>query len=215
MNKHNIHKDLSHTHTLTKEIMSSLSHSILIPCLFLFMLIFSNFPITQSSNNNNNTSSLIYKTCKASSEQDPNISFDFCITSLKPAATKHRHGDTSLRRLGLMTIYLIRHNMSSTRHHIKKLQRKKGPGDPFVKLCLTDCLELYSDAIPTVKQAMKDYKSKRYDDVNVAIGSVMDAATTCEDGFKERKGVASPLKKRDENAFELGAIVLSIMSLVR
>ncbi|KAL4015317.1 hypothetical protein IC575_027561 [Cucumis melo] len=194
--------------------MSSLSHSILIPCLFLFMLIFSNFPITQSSNNNNNTSSLIYKTCKASSEQDPNISFDFCITSLKPAATKHRHGDTSLRRLGLMTIYLIRHNMSSTRHHIKKLQRKKGPGDPFVKLCLTDCLELYSDAIPMVKQARKDYKAGRYADANSKISSVMDDCSTCEEGFEEKEGVVSPLTNRNHNAFELSAIALSIINML-
>ncbi|XP_004145025.1 putative invertase inhibitor [Cucumis sativus] len=192
--------------------MSSLSHSIL-PCLFLFMF-FSNFPITQSSNNNN-TSSLIYKTCKASSEQDPNISFNFCVTSLKPAATKHRHGDTSLRRLGLITIYLIRHNMSNTRHHIKKyLHKNKGPRDPFVKLCLTDCLELYSDAIPTVKQARKDYKAGRYADANLKISSVMDDCSTCEEGFKEKDGVISPLTNRNHNAFELSAIALSIINML-
>ncbi|KAA0039956.1 putative invertase inhibitor [Cucumis melo var. makuwa] len=177
----------------------------------LSIFFFSNFLIIQSSKTIK-TADLIYKTCKKISREDPNISFNFCLTSLK-LATNHSRC-TDVRHLGLLSIGLLYRNVTSTCHHITKLVKNKKL-DPFVKSCLDDCLELYSDAIPTVKQAMRDYKSKRYDDVNVAIGSVMDAATTCEDGFKERKGVASPLKKRDENAFELGAIVLSIMSLVR
>ncbi|CAK9328554.1 unnamed protein product [Citrullus colocynthis] len=189
--------------------MSPLSHSIL-PFLFLFMF-FSNFLITQSSNN---TSSIILRTCKTSSDQDPNISFNFCLTSLQPAASKHDHGATSLRRLGLITIYLIRHNMSNTCHHIKKLRRNKGLTDPLVKSCLADCLELYSDAIPTVKQAGKDYKAGRYADANSKISSVMDDCSTCEDGFKEKEGVISPLTNRNHNAFELSAIALSIIDML-
>ncbi|XP_038906889.1 putative invertase inhibitor [Benincasa hispida] len=188
--------------------MSSLSHSIL-RFLFLFMF-FSNFLIIKSSNN---TLSLLYKTCKTISDQDPNISFNFCLTSLVPAATKHGHGATTLRRLGLITIYLIRRNVSSTRHHIKNLRRNKEPGDPLVKSCLADCLELYSDAALTMKQARKDYKARRYDDASSMISSVMDDCSTCEDGFKE-EGVISPLTNRNHNAFELSAIALSIINML-
>ncbi|XP_004145026.1 putative invertase inhibitor [Cucumis sativus] len=176
----------------------------------LSVFFFSNFLIIQSSKTIK-TADLIYKTCKKISREDPNVSFNFCLASLKLAANHSRC--TDVRHLGLFSIGFLCRNVTSTYHHITKLVRNKKL-DPFVKLCLDDCLELYTDAIPTVKQAMKDYKSKRYDDANVAISSVMDAATTCEDGFKERKGVASPLKKRDGDAFELGAIALSIMSLL-
>ncbi|CAK9328555.1 unnamed protein product [Citrullus colocynthis] len=187
----------------------AISHYFCVSILSIFF--FSNFLITQSSNNIK-TSDLIHETCKKISREDPNISFNFCLTSLE-FATKHSRC-TDVRRLGLLSIGLLHRNVTSTRHHIVKLMRNKKL-DPFVKLCLDDCLELYSDAIPTVTQAMRDYRLKRYDDANIAVSSVMDAATTCEDGFKEREGVASPLKKRDEDAFELGAITLSIMSLLR
>lgn len=80
---------------------------------------------------------------------------------------------------------------------------------------MNDCFELYSDAIPSIKQAMKYYNVKRYVDANVEISAVMDAATTCEDGFKERKGIVSPLTKRNDDVFKLSAMVLSIMHILQ
>ena len=181
--------------------MSSLSLSIL-PLLFLFMF-FSNLPITQSSNNK---SSLTYKTCKTISDQNPNISFNFCLTSLG-------HGATSLRCLGLLSIRLTRHNVSTTRHLIKKLRKNKGLDDPLIKLCLADCLELYSDATLMMKQARKDYKAERYFEANLMISSVMNGCSTCEDGFKE-KMVISPLTNMNHNVFEMSAIALSIINML-
>ncbi|KAG7026060.1 hypothetical protein SDJN02_12558, partial [Cucurbita argyrosperma subsp. argyrosperma] len=185
--------------------MSSLSVSIL---PFLFFL-FSNFAITQSSISN--TSSLIYNTCKTSSDQDPNISFNFCLTSLQHGA-EHGRGALDLRRLGLISLRLVRRNVSSTRHYIKKLRRNKHL-NTLVKSCLTDCLELYSDAIPTLKDARRDYKGRRYFETNLKISSVMDDCSTCEDGFEE-EGVISPLTNRSYNAFELSAIALSIINML-
>lgn len=173
--------------------------------LTIFLFFFSIFPITQS-----NTTSLIHKTCKKISKQDPNISFNFCSTSLQCCS---RRGADSLRGLGFVSVVLVGRNVTSTRHWIIRLLRYKRL-DSMVKSRLLDCLELYSDAIPTVKQAVKDYLAKRYDDANSGISSVMDAASACEDGFKEKKGVVSPLTKRNGDAFELGAIVLAIMNLL-
>lgn len=78
---------------------------------------------------------------------------------------------------------------------------------------MDDCLELYSDSRETLKQAAKDYKARRYVDANVEVSSVADAATTCEDGFKEKEGVVSPLKKRDDDTFLLSAVSLSIINM--
>lgn len=56
---------------------------------------------------------------------------------------------------------------------------------------------------------------KKFDDANVQISAVMTAATTCEDGFKEKPSVVSPLTKRKDDAFQLSAIVLSVMHMIQ
>ncbi|KAM3323153.1 putative invertase inhibitor [Capsicum chacoense] len=154
---------------------------------------------------------LIENTCKTCSKDDPNIKYDFCTSSLLAAPASEC---ASLRGLGMISIRLIRYNLTDTRCHVKKLLKEKNL-DPYVKRCLKDCLELYSDAIPTIKLAMKSYNAKKYYDANIQISSVMDAPTTCEDGFKEKEGVVSPLTKRNDITFQLSAVALSVMNLVK
>ncbi|KAK6918142.1 Pectinesterase inhibitor domain [Dillenia turbinata] len=103
--------------------------------------------------------------------------------------------------------------MTNTRCHTRHLLENKRL-DPYIKQCLEDCLELYSDALPYVRQAIKEYRAKNYVDANIHISAAMDASTTCENGFKEKKGVVSPLTKRNKNTFQLSAIALSIMNMV-
>lgn len=86
-----------------------------------------------------------------------------------------------------------------------------------MKGCLQDCLELYNDAISSTKQAMEQYKSENYMDANTYLSSIMDDATTCEDGFMEREGqdqVVSPLTKRNNDTFQLSAMALSIVQMI-
>ncbi|PON58890.1 Pectinesterase inhibitor domain containing protein [Parasponia andersonii] len=193
------------------------------PFLPIFLPLFLSFilstlpPSTASSSSSN----LIQETCKNCSDTDPNLSYDFCKASLESLPEGRRSSD--LRQLGLVSIRLTKNNVTSTGHFIKKLLRKdnskKKKLDPYVKACLSDCMELYTDAVSTVKVAAKDYKAKRYDDANIGLSSVMDAATTCEDGFKERHEtearVVSPLTKRNHDTFQLTAISLSIINMLR
>ncbi|KAJ0048755.1 hypothetical protein Pint_16683 [Pistacia integerrima] len=106
----------------------------------------------------------------------------------------------------MISINLTRCNVTNTRSNINDLLKNKKL-DPFMSSCLTNCYELYLDAISTLQQAIKDYKSKHYEDANFEISSVIDASTTCEDGFKEQEGVAS--YNRNNNSFQLSAIALS------
>ncbi|XP_049413262.1 putative invertase inhibitor [Solanum stenotomum] len=154
---------------------------------------------------------LIQNTCKSCSKDDPNIKYEFCTSSLQAAPASQC---ATLRGLGMISIRLIRYNITDTRCHVKILLKDKIL-DPYVKSCLSDCLELYSDAIPSIKLAMKSYNSKKYYDANIQISSVMDAATTCEDGFKDKDGVVSPLTKLNENTFQLSAMALSLMNLIK
>ncbi|EEF35893.1 Pectinesterase inhibitor, putative [Ricinus communis] len=169
---------------------------------YLFLLLLFTFHAIIATN-------LIQETCNKCAINDPNISYDFCLTSLRASPGSHC---ASLSELGMISINLTRHNVTDTRRYIKGLLKNKRL-DPDARACLNDCLHLYSDAIPSLKQAVKDYKSKHYEDANIQVSSVIDASTTCADGFNE-KGVASPLKARNNDTFQLSAISLSIINML-
>lgn len=174
--------------------------------LFLSLTIFlcSFNPFVDANN-------LIRQTCKNCSKNDPNISYKFCTTSFQ---SDHRSQCAqNLEELGLVAIKLTRHNVTNTSDYITKLLKKK-TSDPFIKECLEDCLEVYSDAIATFREAIRDYKAKRYEDCNFKLSSIIDASTTCEDGFKQKNDVISPLTKRNKNVFQLSAIALSIVNML-
>ncbi|KAE9603424.1 hypothetical protein Lal_00008160 [Lupinus albus] len=179
-------------------------HSLL-PLIVIF-LIFCYINSTFSSTNH-----LIQQTCKNCSESDPNISYKFCITSFK--SDSRTHYVQNLTELGLISIKLIKHNVTDTITYIKELL-SKNKLDPFIKECLHDCFDVYSDAFITIRETIKDYKAKRYVDSNVKLSSVIDISTTCEDGFNQKNGVISPLTKRNKDAFQLSAIALSIINML-
>ncbi|WVZ17351.1 hypothetical protein V8G54_010333 [Vigna mungo] len=156
---------------------------------------------------------LIQQTCKNCSKTDPNISYKFCVSSFE---SNHRsqHAE-NLEELGLISIKITRHNVTDTNAHINDLLEKNKSLDPFIKECLDDCLEVYSDTISTFREAIRDYKAKRYSDCNVKLSSIIDASTTCEDGFKQKNnGAISPLTKRNKDTFQLSAIALSIINML-
>lgn len=84
-----------------------------------------------------------------------------------------------------------------------------------VKQCMDDCYELYTDAVPDIGEAMRSYGEKKYNDANIKISSVMDAAEECEDGFKESGGGVSPLAARNNATFQLAAMALSVMDMIQ
>ncbi|XP_073024755.1 putative invertase inhibitor [Primulina eburnea] len=174
------------------------------PCSTLFLAFLITIQAVRSQN-------LIHSICQTSSKNDSNINYSFCKTSLQAAPASQC---AALHGLGMISIRLVRYNVTDTRCYIKQLLKTK-KWDPYVRQCLNDCFDLYSDAIPTVKLAMRYYNSKRFDDANIQISSIMEAATTCEDGFGEKEGVVSPLTKRNKDSFQLSAVVLSVMRIIQ
>ncbi|KAA0049108.1 putative invertase inhibitor [Cucumis melo var. makuwa] len=156
---------------------------------------------------------IVSRTCETSAARDPNVRLDFCLRSLAAAPGS----DTAdLYELGAISIRLIGRNATSTQRYIERLlknEKKKSSSDSYIRPRLSDCEELYSDAVETVGEAAAEYGRKRYDEVNVKLSSVMDAVTTCEDGFKEMESRVSPLTKRNGDVFELAAIALCILDL--
>ncbi|KAJ9171138.1 hypothetical protein P3X46_014541 [Hevea brasiliensis] len=152
---------------------------------------------------------IIQETCRKCAHIDPNIHYNFCVASLQASPDAHC---ANLRQLGIISLKITSLNVTDTGHYIKDLLKSKRL-DPKLRACLNDCLDLYSDAIPALKQAIKDYNSNRYEEANIVVSSVTDASTTCEDGFKEI-GIVSPLTGRNNNTFELSAIALSIINML-
>ncbi|CAB4299746.1 unnamed protein product [Prunus armeniaca] len=171
--------------------------------LFLFFFFFFTLKAITAKN-------LIPETCKKCVQHDPNLSYKFCVTSLQAAPNSSR---ADVRQLGIISLNLIRQNMTSTRQYIKHLLKNKKL-EKLLRVYLEVCLELYSDATPDIKQALRSYKAKQYRDANIRVTAVCDAPVTCEDGFHEREGLVSPLTKRNNDAFQLSAIALSIIHML-
>ncbi|CAI9102101.1 OLC1v1000310C1 [Oldenlandia corymbosa var. corymbosa] len=165
---------------IMKKTLFSSSSSTFCPLTTLLILVF----LLRFAREITGQDNLINQTCKTFAKADPNIHFTFCQTTLQAAPASHC---ATLRGLGMINLRLIRYNVTDTRCHVKQLLKNNPRLDPYVKNCLNDCFDLYSDAIDYSKQAMKSYNSKKFDDANVQISAVLDAATTCEDGFKEKK----------------------------
>ncbi|XP_071709463.1 putative invertase inhibitor [Rutidosis leptorrhynchoides] len=153
---------------------------------------------------------LIHGTCELCSQQDPVVNYHFCTSSLE-SASGSRH--TDIQGLGKISIKLTHNNLTDTRSHIKRLL--KNDQNSYIKMRLEDCLELYSDAIVDIKRALKSYKLERYNEANILLSSVMDDATTCENGFQEKRNAVSPLTRRNNGTFELSAIGLSIIHILQ
>uniref|UniRef100_A0A7N0UK34 Pectinesterase inhibitor domain-containing protein n=1 Tax=Kalanchoe fedtschenkoi TaxID=63787 RepID=A0A7N0UK34_KALFE len=172
--------------------------------LVLFLLFLTATAAVDMSNN------LIPKVCDNSSRADPNIRYTFCTASLQSAPDSPC---AALRHLGTISIRLVKFNATNTRCYIRQLL-KNTKLTPYVRQGLNDCDELYSDALSTVRKAAKAYGAKNYADANIHLSSVSDAPLTCEQGFTERKGVKSPLTKRNDQLFQLSAIALSMINMM-
>jgi pectinesterase inhibitor-like protein len=61
---------------------------------------------------------------------------------------------------------------------------------------------------------MCDLKSKDYSKANIDASAAMDSSSTCEDGFREREGVVSPLTKETNTFFQLTAIMLAFINML-
>ncbi|KAK1326756.1 hypothetical protein QJS10_CPA01g02864 [Acorus calamus] len=164
-----------------------------LPLLLLLLLLY------QSSAN------LIRDTCKTGARADPNIKYDFCVRSLESDPRSHNAHD--LHGLCEASIDLTIRNATRARARAQELMKKAR--ESVARACLSDCMDLYADAVSKLRDSEKAIRSKRYGDANVWISSAMDAPTTCEDGFRE-ESLRSPLSRENSDVFGLSAITLAI-----
>lgn len=148
---------------------------------------------------------LIRLSCKKAAASDPNLRY---VASLE--AIPQSHG-ADLEQLVAITLNLTISNATSITSTISKLLVEK-QFDKYAKECLEDCLELYSDADLTLQDAVGAFKAKDYGKANIEISSAMDASSTCEDGFLEKKGEVYPLKRENDHFCQLNIISLAFIN---
>ncbi|KAA8522107.1 hypothetical protein F0562_012579 [Nyssa sinensis] len=167
-------------------------------------------PAQNSSTTSALSVDLINSTCKECADKSTILSFGFCLTSLQAIPVGHA---TNLQGLALVTMELALQNATDTISSIEKMLIG-GAFDPFAIGCLEDCFELSEDAVQMLVNSIRAFLSEHYDAANVLMTAVMEAAATCEEGFMEKEGEASPLTKENYNLFELSDIALCIINLL-
>lgn len=179
---------------------------------FLVYMIISLLFLSQYSNGSN----FIIQSCKEASKNDPNLSYDFCVKSLKEAASKDKTQPTNLEDLVNMSINLTKSNGTNIMSKISK-NLKNQSYDDYMKGCLQDCLDLYNDSLSSLDKAMVAFnKSKDLNTANIEVSAAMDDSVTCEDQFKERKekNETSPLTEENHVYFQLNAMSLSFITMI-
>ncbi|XP_060207520.1 putative invertase inhibitor [Lycium barbarum] len=153
---------------------------------------------------------LINSTCKECSDKSTDINYNFCVTSLQAIPASHV---TNLQGIGLVAMELALKNATNTISTIEKMLSSK-EFEPFAMDCLRDCLELYADAIAMLVDAFAAFLYKQLDAANIFMRTVMDATSTCDEGFTEKKGELTPLAKENNNLFQLSDISWCIIKQV-
>ncbi|GFZ15412.1 hypothetical protein Acr_24g0016020 [Actinidia rufa] len=104
-------------------------------------------------------------------------------------------------------------NVTNTFWSIEKMLTS-GQFDPYALGCLKDCFELYGDGVSMLVNSIRAFLHEQYAAANVLLSAVMETASTCEEGFKEKEGEVCPLAKENYNLFQLGDIALCIINLL-
>ncbi|XP_027337449.1 putative invertase inhibitor [Abrus precatorius] len=161
-----------------------------------------------------NGSNLILQSCREASKNDPNLSYDFCVASLKDASSKWQPAPSNLEDLVGMSIQLTKSNGTKMVCIISEHLKNKS-FDQYSKACLRDCFDLYKDSLSALEDAMVAFKFKDLDTAGIHVSASLDDSVTCEDQFKDKKGEMSPLTKENHVYFELNVISLAFIQMFR
>ena len=151
---------------------------------------------------------LVDETCEKCANQSVILSYSLCSSALPVIPVSH---STNLEGLAVIAMELALENVTDT---IAKIEKMLGGEslDKYVLGCLRDCLGLYSDAVWTIVSSVDVFLSGNYEVSRTWMSSVMEAASTCQEGF-EKKGGVSPLTEENYNLFQLCGIALCIIHL--
>ncbi|CAH8328531.1 unnamed protein product [Eruca vesicaria subsp. sativa] len=173
-------------------------------CLVMFFLFINGFATAQN---------LIQDSCKKAAASNPKIKLDFCVKTLEG----NPQSKTAKSLVDLV--------MASTKDVATKTTSLEATADKILKekkfakdseMPLRDCLELYTDATASLNEAMASVKSRNYKTAKVGMSAAMDAPSTCETGFKERKTPQkSPFTKDNDVLSQTLSVTLALTTMLK
>ncbi|CAN6847859.1 unnamed protein product [Brassica oleracea] len=173
-------------------------------CLVMFFLLVNGFATAQN---------LIQDSCKKAAASNPKIKLDFCIKTLE--GNPQSKAAKSLADLVMASTK----NAATKTTSLKVMADKILKGKKFAKdseMPLRDCLELYTDATASLNEAMTSVKSRKNKTAKVGMSAAMDAPSTCETGFKERKTPQkSPFTKDNDVLTQTISICLALTTMLK
>ncbi|XVE65225.1 hypothetical protein DITRI_Ditri07aG0164000 [Diplodiscus trichospermus] len=159
------------------------------------------------------SSDVIHESCEKAARGNPiNINFDFCVATLE--ANPKSKTATTVEDLASISIDIAMSNATSIIAVVSKLLENKKL-ENYTRRCLKDCSELYPDAASDLQSGKQAFESKDYGTANVQISAAMEASDTCEEGFKQKEGLVSPLTTENNNFFQLTAISLAFITMLQ
>lgn len=150
------------------------------------------------------TSTVPLSACKDAANGDPNIHYNFCVSSLNqnPKST-----NASLTGLFRISMGLAISNATKIKSRISKTLTGHQNLSNHAMISLKTCSAVYSSAISHLATANAASKAKDYFTANIRISAAVDAPQTCQQAFED-EGEPCTLPIENNNFFELSAIAL-------
>ncbi|XP_026420668.1 pectinesterase inhibitor 12-like [Papaver somniferum] len=142
---------------------------------------------------------------------DPRLKFDFCVSSFE---TNPLSKTSDISGLAVISMDLCSKNATYIGKYIDSIL-KDGKAEPSVIKNLKDCIEYYSYALEDVQEAMKAFNGKYYNEGIDHMNNAHIWADTCKQGFIDLGVDFSPLRKQDNDFFQLTNISLNIIAIIR
>ncbi|CAL5025747.1 unnamed protein product [Urochloa decumbens] len=154
------------------------------------------------------SASVLQDACKYFADKHPEIGYDYCIKFFQ--ADKGSAAATDKRGLAAIAVKIVGAASKSTANRIAAL--KASETDKRRLECLSSCAEVYSDAVSEIDVAAQGVASGTatgLGDAVTALSAVLDAPSTCEQGFQELN-VTSPLAAEDAEFGKEASVALSV-----
>ncbi|KAF9590575.1 hypothetical protein IFM89_035893 [Coptis chinensis] len=168
-------------------------------CFFNLSLVLISLVFLRSA-----SADLVADTCKEISQSGGvTLPYDFCVAALNADPGSQA---ADLAGLGVISLKLSKANATYVRSYIDQLLA----GKKYDEEALKTCAEEYDNALDNIEMATLYINRKDYNGANIQVSAAFDVPQDCEDTFKERPDLQSPLTKEDDVCTQLFKIALNI-----
>ncbi|XP_020093035.1 putative invertase inhibitor [Ananas comosus] len=154
------------------------------------------------------TPASVEEACKSAADKHSAVSLQHCISALGSDPRSH---SADLHGLAAVAVKLAIDHATSTESKIDDLIDLEPT--PSVKERLSSCLEVYSDAVDSLRNALDNLNARLYDKATNLLTSSLTAAESCEKVLEGAKGLSSVVAD-DRDYGKLASIALGITASV-